>query len=413
MCRFFCVRRALLLSSILLLAGCGIFGKPKPTVPPPSPYPIDFPLILKWQWRSQGSIVGRVVSDGERLYVTTSKGYCYAVDPKIGAAVWMFKALHGFPTHPLLAADKLIIFSAEDEYYELKPGTGEVLYSQMKFGSPSGEGVLAGDLLYFASGQTQLRCYSIKDHKHVWKFAAEGRIGSDPAIAGEKLFVGDLSGNLYCLATADGHQLWKFSDAGEIHGRPAVLRDILVFGSTDNFIYAVNRAKGTLAWRIRTEADVVAPAAVAVHDGSERVFIGGFDDFLYCLKTNGHWVYRTTIPARMYGDFLIFDHMIVVASFSNRMVALDPKDGRSIGQIDLGSESRATPLIADRTLFTVTYDSETEEGIMSAWITQPPPPPQTQPAPQSQPASQSQPLAKPPAGAQSQPATAAKPQTQK
>lgn len=396
------MRRTLLACCLAVLAGCISCGEPaKPPVAAPSPYPIDFPLVQKWSWRGAGRIIGRPVADATRIYVTTEPGYCYGVNRADGTLAWVFKAVKPVPTPPLLAGDRLIFYSTDNEYYELNPATGETLYKEEKFGKPATPGALADDLLLYATADGQVRCYSTRTHKVQWKFAAGGKIVDRVVVADRHVYFGGLDGVVYCLRMDDGSKVWKCAVGGEIRGHPAVSRRLVIAGSTSNHLYAIDRTKGTLVWQVRMEADIIAAPAVMDIRGNERILVAGFDNYLYCLKTNGFWVHRTSIPARMYDELVGDEHMLIVASFATRMIAMDPKDGTSLGQFDLPSESRATPLLSNRTLYAVMFDSETGEGILAALVNQPPPPPQTQPAGQTQPATGAQTQ---PAAAQSQPA---------
>jgi len=395
---------------LLVLSLCGCVSTNKVNQVPaaaPSPFPIDFPLMQKWEWRGTGMIVGKPVADDERVYLTTQAGYCYAINRTDGKLVWMFKTVKSVPTWPILSGDRVIVFSIDDEYYELSASTGEVLSKDEKFGRPSAPGTLSGESLYFAAGDTQLRCYSIRDHKLQWKFAAEGRIASDPAVADGRVYFGALDGYVYCLRAEDGSVSWKCQVGGEVRARPALSKRLVVTGSTNNYIVAIDRSKGVVRWRIRAEADIVSPPTVLTVKGQERILSAGFDNFLYCLKSNGNWVHRTTIPARMYGEILVWEKMTIIASFSAHVVALDPITGNELGYLDLPSESRATPLLTGRTLYASMYDAETGETVLQAFVTQPPPPPQTQPAAQTQPETQTQPVTNP--ASQTQPGPTAKP----
>ncbi len=406
------MRKCFFIILLLAFVGCGPGTKPSQPLPaaPPSLYPIDFPLEMKWEWRGQGLINKTPVADSTHIYVTTVAGYCYAINPVDGKLAWMFKAMKSIPTPPLLAKDRLIFFSSDDEYYELKPATGEIIYKDLSFGKPTSPGTLDGDFLYFVVTETQLRCSSTTTHKLVWKYDAGGKIAGEPAVKQDHIYFGALDGTVYCLRSTDGSLVWKCPVGGEVYGRPAVSKELVVVGTTSNQVVAIHRAKGTVAWCMRTDADVIAPTTVFMNKKRhERIFAAGFDNYVYCFNTNGNMIYRTAIPARMYDELLVDEHMMIIAPFSIHVTALNPVDGSSLSQLDLTSESRATPLLAGGRLYMVMYDAETSEGILQAFATKPPPPPQTQPAaqtqpkPQTQPATQSQPAAQKPAASVASP----------
>jgi len=85
-----------------------------------------------------------------------------------------------------------------------------------------------------------------------WQFHTRGQILSSPAVAGDNLYFGSGDHCLYALDLATGAQKWKFKSEGRITSSPAVSAGIVYFGSYDGNFYAVDGATGQLKWKFQT-----------------------------------------------------------------------------------------------------------------------------------------------------------------
>jgi len=84
--------------------------------------------------------------------------------------------------------------------------------------------------------------------------------------------------------------LWKYKTGDWVFSSPAVVNGKVYFGSYDNYLYCLD-TNGNLLWRYKT-GDYVR-SSPAVVDG--KVYFGSVDNYLYCLDTYGNllWRYKT------------------------------------------------------------------------------------------------------------------------
>ena len=64
----------------------------------------------------------------------------------------------------------------------------------------------------------------------IWEFRGSGPVYSQPAIAGNVVYFGSGDGHMYALSLETGEELWRF-DAGEQVGSPVPYRGRVLFTS--------------------------------------------------------------------------------------------------------------------------------------------------------------------------------------
>jgi outer membrane protein assembly factor BamB len=104
-------------------------------------------------------------------------------------------------------------------------------------------------------------------------------------------------------------------------------------------------------WKFRTGDEIAsAPAAYG-----NRVFVGSFDENLYCLDfETGHEIWRFKTGAEIHNDnpFMIKNGVIYFTSFDNFLYAVDIETGKEIWRFRTGRYGNAgTPNIFDGKLF--------------------------------------------------------------
>lgn len=172
-------------------------------------------------------------------------------------------------------------------------------------GSILGAPAVASGTAYVASLDKYLYALALTDGKLKWK-ARLGPLKASPAVRDGRVYVGDLDGRLHCLDTADGKVLWTFEAEGEIHAGVNFHGRNILFGAHDSTFYCLS-PEGKKVWSVTIDGPINAAAAVA----GDRTFAMGCSDGVLHI--------------------------------------LDARDGKKLGQIDLGGQSVGTaPVVGGR-----------------------------------------------------------------
>ena len=130
-------------------------------------------------------------------------------------------------------------------------------------------------------------------------------------MVGGRVYFGDEFGVFHCLDAQTGKRIWKFETetGGEIVSSANVLGDRVLFASTDANLYCLATDDGKELWRFKTAAGGLE-STPAVADG--RTFLSGCDSL---------------------------------------MRVIDVADGREVGSLEIGSQTRGSPAIVEDRLF--------------------------------------------------------------
>jgi len=138
--------------------------------------------------------------------------------------------------------DNVAYLAASGSFYEFRPGSCELLNSQLYgefpvFASP----VVIDNIAYITEGPTLLP-FNIATGTWEWRFRTGATIRSSPVVAGDVIYFGSDDNHMYAVNMDDGTERWKFRTGGEVRSSPAAGDGIVYFGSRDGFLYAVGGA---------------------------------------------------------------------------------------------------------------------------------------------------------------------------
>jgi polyvinyl alcohol dehydrogenase (cytochrome) len=161
---------------------------------------------------------------------------------------------------------------------------------------------------------TSINAANVAKLKLKWAFGIPdtGSAFGQPTIAGDRLYFGSGDGAVYALNRQTGCTIWAYR-ADTIVRSPVYLakvggRDLAFFGDAAGYVYAVDAASGAQVWKVRPEAHPTAKITAAPQAYKDRVYIG---------ITGGE-----DIAASFPG--------YVCCTFRGVMVALDAKTGAQI-----------------------------------------------------------------------------------
>lgn len=158
---------------------------------------------------------------------------------------------------------------------------------------------------------------------------------------------------------AGAHKIaaWTFQTGGPIRGSVLLGHDAIFFGSSDGLVYALNKQGGTLRWKFQTGGAIAGAPALS----GNTLIVAGRSDLVYALDaTTGavKWTFKVGADIGATGDWdyftaspVIDGSRVLVGSADGHLYALDVATGARHWAFATGDRLRATPLVADGTVY--------------------------------------------------------------
>jgi eukaryotic-like serine/threonine-protein kinase len=227
---------------------------------------------LKWKFKTRGMVISSPAIEAGTAYVGSTDGKLYAVDLASGEAKWKFATEARVVSSPAVAQGVVFFLSYDGNFYAVNAADGKLKW-KFKTG---------GEHRYTAR------------HIHGSLPAAELMPDpfdfylSSPAVAGNTVYFGSGDANVYALEAGTGNVKWKFQAGDVVHASPAVANGVVYVGSWDTYFYAIDAATGKEKWRFKTGEDpdthnqIGIQSSAAVADG--LVYFGCRDSNFYVLE---------------------------------------------------------------------------------------------------------------------------------
>jgi len=278
---------------------------------------------------------GGVAVDGGRVYATNGLGFVAAFDAATGAPVWTVRPggpLRGAPT---VADGAIYVISQDNQLYSLKSADGSTAWSNAAaleiagvFGNGSPAVARGTVVAGFSSGE--LNAYRYENGRMVWQdalsrtsistaVAALSDIDADPVIAEGVVYALGQGGRMVALDILSGQRIWELNMAGI--STPWIAGDWLFAVNDRAQLIAVQRMTGKIRWinqlaRWRNEKKKTGPISY-----KGPVLAGG---------------------------------RLIVAGTSGALISVNPLDGSTLSQSEIGGSVRFQPVVANQTLYLLT-----------------------------------------------------------
>ena len=235
-------RRSLLAGLGVALAGCASDTEDDPSEPTPTPDDEREPLTGSWPTFAR---------DGENT------GYASDIDgpyTEIGQA-WEFETASAITASPAIDGNTLYVGSTDGAVYALDPYVGVELWSFETDGPIAGTPAIVDGTLYIGSADTHLYAIDTDDGTERWRFETGGRVDSSPTVADGTVYVGTVSSAVFAVDRETGDERWRFGTGASVLGAPAVSDETVYAGSGDQRVYAID-ADGSQRWSFDTRGTV-------------------------------------------------------------------------------------------------------------------------------------------------------------
>ena len=271
-----------------------------------------------WSFPAQDTVeAGPVVADG-LVYVSSGKGWLYALDAHNGSLIWETRLDSDASAEVAVHDGKLFVGDDRGIFYILSARTGQEWFRYRTLKTIAGSPVVSDDgaRAYFpSSGQL----YAVSAEKRevpgqyqfkkiwaqlwlwqvpgvprppgqqggLWRFSPENPlqgIYSSPALVededGSTLYVGGYDSSMYALDAVDGTRVWTFDADAAIFASPLVIMDHLIFGDGSGNIYALDRHDGTLIWKLSVDSAIRIPPV----QSNELLIVRAENGSIYGIK---------------------------------------------------------------------------------------------------------------------------------
>lgn len=325
------------------------------------PYPkgIVFPLAEDGAIRYQGEIIDHICREGKNLYLSTEKGFVYAIDGKGRKIVWSFKAGENLESPPYLGQNNIYIYDKEATLYCLHK-EGKLLWKK-KIEERITSGIREyGGRIYMGTERGVFFALDRTEGKELWTFRTGEAIRSTPIFAEGMIIFGCDDHNLYFL-DEEGHVVDKFETGDKIQATPLVDGRVLYCGSDDQNFYCLDLKRRRTKWKVKTGCRIQASPVT----DRKRVFLLCWNGVLYCLnKKNGTILWWKSIPARSSYQLALIEDRVVVTALSYLLVCFDVKTGEKVGDFGAEETIQSNPLWLEPHLLINLYDSNKKEGSL-------------------------------------------------
>jgi outer membrane protein assembly factor BamB len=306
------------------------------------------PLLLlaselneSWVFKTNGRIYSSPVIAGNLVLFGSGDSCFYALNKTNGLKIWQFRTDGPVNSDAEVSGSSVIFGSADGNLYSLDFETGKLNW---KFSS-EGEKILdiwdyylssprvSQGVVYWGSGDGFLYAIDCNSGKLRWKFKSGGIIHATPAIENGIVFIGDFAGNFYALNVESGMLIWQFRTVGdlyfpngEVQKGAIVDSGTVYFGSRDYNIYALDVKTGRGKWNMKERGSWIIATPAVYHD---NIYFGTSDTHrFYCLrKADGLVKWQISLPMRVYGSAVVYNHILWFGCFDGKLRGVDPQTG--------------------------------------------------------------------------------------
>jgi outer membrane protein assembly factor BamB len=289
-----------------------------------------------------------LVNDTILLY-GNSLGYIKAFGTVSKKIMWQLKVQGPVYSTPVASDGIAILGTVNGDIIGLDVINGNKLWTLSTAHPVLCEGIIEDGSVYIGGGNPNFYRIDIRNGKVIWQFAGvDGLIQGKPAISGSSVIFGAWDRYLYCLDKNTGSVRWKWDN-----GKPQVLyspgniypvcsENKVFIVAPDRYMTAIDLRSGKEVWR--TNKHQVRESMGESPDKS-LVYAKLMNDTVIAVSASGNlpetvWAVNAGFgydhnpcPVTATGD------MVIVATRSGMLVAIDPKTKKVIWKYKAGNSS--------------------------------------------------------------------------
>jgi outer membrane protein assembly factor BamB len=194
-------------------------------------------------------IVGGTVLGTDGLYVPSSDGTLYLLNPEDGSVKATFETGDTWST-PLVLDDAVYVGTMDGKLWKLRPGTLEPIWDE-PFSVTAAlltPPTLAGDGTTVLVGGIGRELYAVdsEDASELWSVSGGNWFWGPPAVDGTMVYATTLDGEVIAIDATNGSVAWTYDTLESVRSGPVVAGDLVVAVENDGKVYRITKENGEL-----------------------------------------------------------------------------------------------------------------------------------------------------------------------
>lgn len=376
--------------TVVLIAGCGIFGDKDEELPPAELLKFKQTLNLKKAWTAKvggGSELLRLgltpAGDGTRIYTASHDGIVTAFNPESGKQIWRVKLEIDLSAGPGVGQNMAVVAGRNGEVIALNAADGIEQWRAEVVGETLARPLItdSGVVVYSIDGR--IRMLSLLEGAERWSAQQDQptltlRGSASPIVVGSTILVGFDNGRLIAIDAESGNTEWE-----AMISPPSGRSDLERLSDVDGQLQAVGRDvyasgyQGRVASLAAESGQVLWAREISTYVGIgsdwNNIYVsadGG--ELMALLRRNGDEVWRSNALLRREPTAPVsFDLTVAVGDFEGYVHFFSNIDGHPVARVRVGKGSLSGPpvVIGDKLYV------QSETGALSVYKVPPPPAP--------------------------------------
>lgn len=248
---------------------------------------------IRWQNKRVGSletIFGTPAAGAGLIFAGSIDQEVLGLSPGSGEPVWRRAVEGAVQQAPALSDDRLIVTTSKGYIYALRAGNGEVIWGrplELGLQAPT----IVAEQILVSTGRSLLSL-DITSGTIDWEFQADSTIATQPVLFGKLILVGTERGVLHALDASAGQERWRTQLNGGLRAAPAVGDDTIYVADRTGGVTALSADARRVRWHVKVGAAISATPQLA--DG--KLLFGAANGMFYALDaSNGRELARTQL----------------------------------------------------------------------------------------------------------------------
>jgi len=341
--------------TVMVLAGCSLFGDKETVLPPTELTKFKQTLDLKKVWSAKlgkGSELLRLslmpAGDGTRVYAASVNGEVSAFDPVSGKRQWTIKLEIELSSGPGVGEGLVVVTSSDGYVVALNAADGVERWRASVLGESLAIPLISdrGIVIYTTDGR--LRMLSLFDGTEAWTMEQSQpsltlRGASTPVIVGSSVIVGFDNGRLIALSLDTGNTEWE-----AMLSPPTGRSDLERLADVDGRLQVVGQDiyasgyQGRVASLAAESGQVLWSREISTYVGTgadwNNVYVAADDGEIFALqRRNGDDVWRSDLMIRREPSApTSFDLTVAIGDFEGYVHFFSNLDGHPVARVRVG-----------------------------------------------------------------------------
>ncbi len=362
------------LLSLALLAGCSMFPGKKGRTEPASLQNFKPSMAVRTLWTAEMGKTGNyflapVVSEG-RVYAAATEGKLTAFNAANGKPVWSTMVDADISAGVGADAGTVAVASAKGTLFAFDAATGKQRWKMKLSTEVLSAPAVGSGVVVVRSMDNKIAAYDIETGNRRWvvqRTAPALVLRTAPGIVINDgiAYVGLPAGRLLALSATTGAARWdapvaeprgatELERVADVSGMPALLGREICATSYQGRISCIDAVNGSVRWARDFSADV-GPAIDQryVFGADEQGTVAGFS-----RDTGGSLWRSTSLSGRGLSAPVSYGRAVVIGDREGYLHFLSREEGAMLARVNVGSEVRATPVVAGANLIVQTRDGK-------------------------------------------------------